>query len=187
MVRVSNEQMHRFSEELDQCVIYRPDGRTQVDLRAIVSLVRNDRDTARRVIELHCAIAAGSPNYLKMAALLAGALAVELDDPEPLRQVEARAASLGAEDVLLDMEQEVGLQQDSSPRQAAAAWWAEQPDGTLALCAGCGDGLARGQGYALDSLQEHLVADTWIDLGEVLLCSRCYLRRRRGVSDERRQ
>ncbi len=185
MVRMSNEQILRFHEELDQYVVYRPDGRTQVDLRAIASLVRNDGDAARRVIELYCAAAAGSPNLLKLAALLAGACAVELDDPEPLRQVEGRAASLGAADVLRDMEQEAGLQQDSSPRQAAEAWWAEQPDGTVALCDGCGDGLARGQGYVLDSLKEHLFLDVWIDHGDVLLCSRCYLRQRRGVgSDE---
>ncbi|MFF7358297.1 hypothetical protein ACFZA1_37570 [Streptomyces filipinensis] len=182
MVKVINEQVRRFSEEIDQCVVHRPDGQVQVDLGAIASLVRNDGDVAHRQIELYCAYAAGSPSYLKTAALLAVACAVELGDPKPLRRVEDRAVFLGAEDVLLDLEQEVGLQQDCPSRQAAVAWWAAQPDGTVAVCDGCGDGLPRGDGYVLDS-SRWLFGGLQVDLGEVLLCSRCYLRKRRGGSD----
>ncbi len=94
--KVSNEDISRFEKSFDECTERLGGRKLSVSSTKLRQVVRQQRRAAYRFVEIHLLMAASQPGYLQPAAIVATALLVEFDDPDPMRSVEQRAAELGA-------------------------------------------------------------------------------------------
>lgn len=94
--RVSDEDVRKFAEDFNACAERIGGGKVAMSSVEVRQLVKEQSQTAYRFVDIQIVAAASQPGYLQPAAMVAGAIYVELGDDEPLRRVHERADELGA-------------------------------------------------------------------------------------------
>jgi hypothetical protein len=116
MAHINSERIRKFTEAIMGCGQRTGRGKVGFDALKVREVVRGDREAAHRYVELHLVLAASQPGYLQPALLVAGAITVEFNDPQPMMSVVERARELGADDALRSIGVAPGMGQAKAAR-----------------------------------------------------------------------
>jgi hypothetical protein len=165
-----------FDDKFDACMTEIPDAGIAIDLEKVTELVRSEPQAANTFIQRQCRLAASQPRYLQSALVVAEAYRTLFADDSLVKQVTSRATALFAEEVLdefIHLSSPELSRPEPPEREQARQWWHRQPGGFRAICDQCREPLPRGDGYAVAGREVNFGASR-IDLGEELLCRRCF-------------
>jgi hypothetical protein len=102
VAHVSTPELAAFSDALERCITRAAPGRVALDTACVREAVGARPDPARRYVELHCVTAQADPSHLRIAGIVAVAIAIELGDEQPARDVQQRASEIGADPAILE-------------------------------------------------------------------------------------
>lgn len=104
MAKVNNKAVEKFVKRLHEIIHRIGGGRIAIDSTALNKIVRKDRETAARVVEIYCGMAQSNPAYFQGALLIAAAYQVEFKDYSLLKMVQEQVEAAGAEEWLKDID-----------------------------------------------------------------------------------
>jgi hypothetical protein len=103
MADVSNEAIKAFAERFNACTVRIGGGKIALDTKALRQLVKENRETAARFVEIYCLQGQSNHAYFQGAMTVAVAYQVAFGDSSLAESVFERAKAAGAEDWLQKM------------------------------------------------------------------------------------
>ena len=185
MGKVSNDAIKKFTNRMNACMKRIGGGRIAMDTGAIKALVRKERETAVRMVEIYCHMAQSNHAYFQGALMIATAYYVEFDDRSLMQMVHKKVKAAGAEDLLkrVSFLKEMPTPNQESPERTAAKEWWRKTGRQQGLCDECGKPMLRGEGYLVRGpvLEfETPSGSKLIDVGEEIICQNCFQKTKGG-------
>jgi len=185
MGKVSNQSVKKFVERMNECSKRIGGGKVALDNTALRKLVRKNRETAARVVELYCAMAQSNPVYFQGALMIAVAYQVEFGDPSFMKMVHEQAKDAGAEEWLaqIDVLKEMPVPGQEPPERIAAKEWWKSSGRQDGRCDNCYRPIKRGEGYLVRGPIFEMESDFGpksIDMGEEIICEECFRKTKGG-------